>query len=453
MKKNEIINTEQSSYKILQQLGEGGSGTVYKVKDKQDKLFALKILDSHKSNSDKHKRFRNEIEFCRKVNHRNIVKVIDFGDILIKEKESLFYVMPYYTCTLRDLLEKQKTSDQNHDFFLKHFLELLDALEFTHEQLVFHRDIKPENILYDDINNTVAIADFGVAHFTDDFLVTSMETKGNSRLANFLYSAPEQRSTDKKVDHRADIYAMGLILNEIFTGQVLQGSNYLNIANISPMYSYIDDVVEKMVCQSPEYRISIPEIRELLLNPPTIHEEDLTEEEAQSKKLLLQSIETWVDHGILPSIETFYLINKELSLHSLTLTEMAFLYASSFFKIRQIEDWGHQNQQSISFDYLFYPLKFFSNYLTPIVLASNIKKVNEVDRGIADMSFAYPKYFVSSLVVEYNSIISDALYCFVRDSENEGIEFIVHRNNRIPTRLCHFPEGTARKCETINFIY
>ena len=119
---------------------------------------------------------------------------------------------------------------------------------------------------------------------------------------------------------------MGLILNEIFTGQVLQGSNYLNIANISPMYSYIDDVVEKMVCQSPEYRISIPEIRELLLNPPTIHEEDLTEEEAQSKKLLLQSIETWVDHGILPSIETFYLINKELSLHSLNYNNYNILY-------------------------------------------------------------------------------------------------------------------------------
>ena len=76
-------------------------------------------------------------------------------------------------------------------------------------------------MLYDATNDRVVLCDFGIAHFTDEQRYTSTETQPGTRLANFQYSAPEQRNPGANVDHRADIYALGLILNEFFTDMFL----------------------------------------------------------------------------------------------------------------------------------------------------------------------------------------------------------------------------------------
>lgn len=77
---------------------------------------------------------------------------------------------------------------------------------------MWHRDLKPENILHDPIENRLVVSDFGIAHFTAELMHTLVETKLAERLANFHYAAPEQRRPGGLVDHRADIYALGLIL-------------------------------------------------------------------------------------------------------------------------------------------------------------------------------------------------------------------------------------------------
>ncbi|MPN16793.1 hypothetical protein SDC9_164140 [bioreactor metagenome] len=90
--------------------------------------------------------------------------------------------------------------------------------------------------------------------------MTAVETKKCDRLANFQYAAPEQRARDSIVDGSADIFATGLILNEMFTGKVIAGANYLTIKSVNSKYSFLDKVVDSMICQNPIDRLSSEEI-------------------------------------------------------------------------------------------------------------------------------------------------------------------------------------------------
>jgi serine/threonine protein kinase len=117
-----------------------------------------------------------------------------------------------------------------------------------------HRDLKPENILLDENTKALVVADFGIARFTEEFIVTDVETAPASRLANFQYAAPEQRIRGGTVDARADIYALGLILNEMFTKQLAIGTGYSTIASIEPSFAYLDDVVARMLRQKANER-------------------------------------------------------------------------------------------------------------------------------------------------------------------------------------------------------
>lgn len=133
------------------------------------------------------------------------------------------------------------------------FSQILDGVEAAHLARVWHRDLKPENMLASD-NNNVVVADFGIAHFEEEEIYTAVETKVAARMANFQYSAPEQRVRGEKVDHHADIFALGLILNEMFTGEVLHGAGYKRIGDVNPAYAYLDDIVDRMIQQNPHKR-------------------------------------------------------------------------------------------------------------------------------------------------------------------------------------------------------
>src|SRR5262249_32547506 len=131
-------------------------------------------------------------------------------------------------------------------------------------------DLKPENILQQDTNDphdALVIADFGIAHFEEDELHSTALTDKRDRLANFQYAAPEQRVPGKKVDWRADIYALGLILNEMFTGEVLQGAGYKKVSSVAPELGSLDALIERMVHQSPASRpCDLNEVRTMLLD-------------------------------------------------------------------------------------------------------------------------------------------------------------------------------------------
>lgn len=258
LKKPITFETAFDVFIATEVIGEGGSGRVYKAADESGEPFAVKLLDPEKATREKIKRFKNEILFCSKNCHRNIITVTDSGVLNSGEKSAPFYVMPYCTTSLRRLMDDGIAAGT----ILPYFAQILDGVEAAHLQGVFHRDLKPENILYDEIENRLLIADFGIAHFEQECLYTTVETKPSDRLANFQYSAPEQRSRGVEVDARADIYALGLLLNEMFTREIPYGTGYKTIGSISPEHVYLDELVSQMRRQSPAERpASINEIK------------------------------------------------------------------------------------------------------------------------------------------------------------------------------------------------
>lgn len=105
-----------------------------------------------------------------------------------------------------------------------------------------------------------------IARFAEGELFTAIETKDNDRLANFQYAAPEQRRRGADVDFPADIYSLGLILNEMFTGEVPYRTDYKTIETVSPEHRYLDDIVSQLIRQAPQDRpISVEKVKHLLI--------------------------------------------------------------------------------------------------------------------------------------------------------------------------------------------
>lgn len=241
MKKPKQVKTTFAIYTLKECIGEGGSGVVYSANEENSDLVAIKVLDPVKATKEKLKRFENEYRFCSRNRHPNIVTVLDHG---LTEEQDPFFVMPLYKGSIRSLIGKLSPREA-----LTVFEKILDGVDAAHKLGVTHRDLKPENILSNGAGAELVIADFGIAEFQEEEIFTAVETKDNARLANFQYAAPEQRTRGKKVDKRADIYALGLILNEMFTGELALGTNYKTIASVTNDYPYLDVLVEKMLQQ------------------------------------------------------------------------------------------------------------------------------------------------------------------------------------------------------------
>ncbi len=252
LKKGIILETAFEEYVIKEQIGQGGNGTVFLANTAIDNISAaIKIIDKNTTSKDKVKRFQNEVNFCQKNTHPNIINVLDYGTYRNGNKDCLFYVMPYYESNLKKEIEKG--IDPN--IVIDIFTQILKGLEFAHQKRVWHRDIKPENILYNTKTNVAIIADFGIAHFCEEDIVTAVETKAVERLANYLYAAPEQKIKGKSVDGRADIFALGLILNEMFTKTVISGTKYKKIEDYFSDYAFLDSVVEELIGQDQNDRL------------------------------------------------------------------------------------------------------------------------------------------------------------------------------------------------------
>ena len=246
LKKGTVISTAFSNYKLVSQVGQGGNGTVWEAVDESNRQVAIKLLD--RGDVRKTKRFKNEAVFCMKHEHKNIVPVSDYGAI---GEEYSFYVMPLYQTTLRQRINQGLDGATA----LSIFIGIIEGLKFAHDNKVIHRDIKPENIFFLKDSDEPVIADFGIAHFSEDELATAIETKQSERMANFQYAAPEQRQRGAAVGPQADLYAAGLILNEMFTKEVPSALEYKKIEAVAADYSYLDSIVGRLYVQSPEKRI------------------------------------------------------------------------------------------------------------------------------------------------------------------------------------------------------
>lgn len=282
LKKPISVETAFDSYQLIEIIGEGGAGRVYRGMNSARESVAVKVLTS--ATRDKQKRFKNEIHFLLRNKHQNIVSIIDYGLASSENLAGPFYVMDLYSGSLRGL-DKPKCSPEKR---LKIFAQILDGVEAAHMQKVVHRDIKPENILVRD-DGLVAIADFGIARFHEDILATPVKTPDNARLANFQYAAPEQKVVGRTIGLPADIYALGLILNELFTGEVAHGTDYRRIADVEESMAFLDYVVAAMIKQRADER------------PPSVaHVKSLIERhraEAITRQKLSQITQTVIPEG------------------------------------------------------------------------------------------------------------------------------------------------------------
>ena len=203
---------------ILELLGQGGMGAVYKARQPAlDRLVALKILPPQTAgDAGFAERFNREARTLAKLSHPNIVAVYDFG-----QAHGLHYFVMEYVDgpNLRRLEEAGKLSAREA---LQIIPQICEALQFAHDEGVVHRDIKPENVLLDK-KGRVKIADFGLAKILGVEARNWRLTGARDVMGTPHYMAPEQVEHPQQVDHRADIYSLGVVFYEMLTGELPLG--------------------------------------------------------------------------------------------------------------------------------------------------------------------------------------------------------------------------------------
>jgi len=248
-----IIAAFSQQYEVLEEIGRGGMAVVYKARQKSlDRIVALKVIPKEFTHDQEFvKRFKKEARDGAKLNHPNIFTVYDSGEI---------YGYPYMAMeyleggTLRQKIKEkinkgQDKSDINGGLFSeeeikKILIPILEGLGYAHEQGLIHRDIKSSNIMFDKKGRPV-LMDFGIAKSMEGTRLT----KTGTYMGTPEYSSPEQADTQKTVDHRTDIYSMGVVAYEMATGSVpFKGDNPMAVLMdvITKQPTYVGDLATKL---------------------------------------------------------------------------------------------------------------------------------------------------------------------------------------------------------------
>lgn len=232
---------------LLEPLGQGGMGWVYKARQVQlDRIIALKVLPPHVASDPAFaQRFQREARALARLSHPNIVAIHEFG----QAGPYYYFIMEYIDGA--NLRQRQHARRLAPEEALRIVPSICDALQFAHAEGIVHRDIKPENILVDS-KGRVKIADFGIAKLTNNAGDESM-TQSNRPIGTPKYMAPEQFASPDQVDHRADIFALGVVLYEMLTGELPMGRFDLPSTRVA-VDVRVDEVVLKSLEQRPERR-------------------------------------------------------------------------------------------------------------------------------------------------------------------------------------------------------
>ena len=209
-------------YKIIEELGMGGMGRVYKVHDKAiHEIVALKVL-KHEIAADETiiDRFRNELKLSRKISHKNVCRMYD-----ISQSDSRFFITMEYVSG-EDLKHTiRKVGHLSLDKVISLVIQTCEGLAEAHRLGVIHRDLKPHNLMIDG-NGDVRIMDFGIARSVkaQGFTTTGM------MVGTPEYMSPEQ-ARGEEIDARSDIYSLGIVLYELLTGEVpFTGDSAVSVA-------------------------------------------------------------------------------------------------------------------------------------------------------------------------------------------------------------------------------
>ncbi|MGA2051669.1 MAG: serine/threonine-protein kinase [Opitutales bacterium] len=234
---------------ILEFIGQGGMGAVYKARQPAlDRLVALKILTPQVGDDPGFaERFTREARALALLSHPNIVAVHDFG----QSGGFPYFIMEYVDgLNLRQIERAGKLAPREA---LQIIPQICEALQFAHDEGIVHRDIKPENILVDK-RGRVKIADFGLAKLLGrDLPGGAPITEAGHVIGTPHYMAPEQVEHPLEVDHRADIYSLGVVFYEMLTGELPLGK-FAVPSQKAAMDQRLDDVVLRALEKEPQQR-------------------------------------------------------------------------------------------------------------------------------------------------------------------------------------------------------
>ena len=209
-----MVGSQILHYKILEKLGEGGMGVVYKAQDtKLDRTVAIKMLPSHLSGSKENKqRFFREAKSAAALNHPNILSIYEINE----DKDSLFLVMEYVEGqTLKDHIASLTSGTGVPVLQAIDWIEqIAQGLKVAHTNNIIHRDIKTENVMINK-DGGLKIMDFGLAKLKSDAGITKTRTS----VGTLSYMSPEQAQAIS-ADHRCDIWSLGVVFYEILTGEL-----------------------------------------------------------------------------------------------------------------------------------------------------------------------------------------------------------------------------------------
>ncbi len=258
-------------YEILEEIGKGGMGTVYRVKQVLlDKILALKVIPSHYVNEQLAVRFQREAKTMASLDHPNLARISDFGIWLNQP----FMVMEYVDGPPLSKLISERVIPPEQAVEL--FCQVLNGLQHAHEKGVLHRDIKPSNImvLKEDGLNKAILLDFGIAkkiETEDGVGRTQALTRTGEMIGSPLYMSPEQARGDKLTE-RSDLYSLGCALFESltgtppFVGKTAVETFFLHMEQTPPSLKEaalgrefapgLEKVIRKLLAKNPEDRFS-----------------------------------------------------------------------------------------------------------------------------------------------------------------------------------------------------
>jgi predicted Ser/Thr protein kinase len=233
---------------VIALIGKGGMGAVYRARQRAlDRVVALKILPPQTAAGPGFvERFNREARALAKLNHPNIVAVYEFGQV----SGLSYFIMEYVDgLNLRELERAGKLSPREA---LQIVPQICEALQFAHDEGIVHRDIKPENILLDK-KGRVKIADFGIAKILSGGPNVDL-TGTQAAIGTPHYMAPEQMEKPTSVDHRADIFSLGVVFYEMLTGELPLGKFAPPSSRKVEVDVRLDDVVLRALEKDPDRR-------------------------------------------------------------------------------------------------------------------------------------------------------------------------------------------------------
>jgi serine/threonine protein kinase len=246
----EDLNEHFPQLQITRLVGRGGMGAIYHARQTAlERDVALKIIAKEVAGDTAFiERFEREAKTLARLSHPNIVTIFDFGRTIDGQA---YLVMEFVDgINLREAMASNSVAREDA---LGLISTICKALEYAHSKGVVHRDIKPENILLGE-DGTVKVADFGIAKIVDNSISTPTLTATRQVLGSLHYLAPEHLESPNQVDHRVDLYALGVIFYELLTGQLPLG-RYEPPSAVSGGVDYrLDPVVMKALSRQPSQR-------------------------------------------------------------------------------------------------------------------------------------------------------------------------------------------------------